>query len=159
MPDRPERFVARIETRHGSRYTAPSASDASARSRVDSRLEAELRILEDDAARRAESIGLASAIHRAETPDRADDDARRIALADAFLVDHFVRDAYRGTVFPIGYPAEQRTREAATSFVSGLEPAQRSAQLEVALQAYSTESVGPSFEPEGSSLIWQAALP
>ena len=120
-----------------------SASSAAAREHIDSRLASELRILEDEAARQ---VGAESG--------RADDDARRAELADAFLVEYFVQDAYRGTDFPIGYPAAQRTREAAVSRVAALDPAQRSAQLEVALQQASELRIEPRFE---AGLVWEAA--
>jgi hypothetical protein len=141
-------------------FTKPSGSDPEARSRVDSRLEAELRILEDDAARRAESIGGARAVSVSASEQQAargGDEARRIALADAFLVEHLVQETYRATQFPVGYPAEQRTREATTSLVASFDPEQRRSQLEVALQAPAEEPIGPRFEWQDSGLTWQAA--
>jgi len=128
-----------------------SASSAAARARFDSRLDADLRILEDEAARRVASRDLPD-------PAAAADDASRAERADAFLVEHFVRDAYRGTDFPIGYPAAQRTREAAVSRVAALDPVQRSAQLEVALQQEPEEPGEPRFESPASGLVWEAAL-
>jgi hypothetical protein len=137
-----------------------SASSAAVRTRIDSRLASDLRIAEDEAARHAESLGLADAdsAPAATGSDRADEDARRTALADAFLVDFFVQDAYRGTEFPIGYPAEARTRAAAISRVAALDPAQRSAQLEVALQQAGDARVEARFAAPESGLVWEAVL-
>lgn len=137
-----------------------SASSAAARTQIDSRLASDLRIVEDEAARRAESLGLpVPNLQRGdEASGRDGGDAQRAALADAFLVEYFVQDAYRGTDFPLGFPAAQRTREAAISRVAGLDPAQRSAHLEVALQQAQEEPVPPRFEAQNSGLVWEAAV-
>ena len=135
--------------------------------RLDSRLVADLRILEDDAARLAESRGLVDpaildAAQRAAAPasNAARDDARRTVLADATLVEHFVQDAYQGTEFPIGYPAEERTRDAAVSYVRGLTPELRKDLLEIVLatQADAPAPIGPRFAPLESGFVWEGAI-
>jgi hypothetical protein len=135
--------------------------------RADSRVAADLRILEDDAARVAESRRLidpasvdAAVIRSGATPGRTQDDARRALVADAVLVDHFVQDAYRGTEFPIGYPAEERTRAAAESLVRSLSPELRRDTLEalLAMQDDATNPIGPRFAPPESGLVWEGAI-
>jgi hypothetical protein len=148
--------------------SAPEPAEVDAqRARVDSRLDADLRVLEDDAAGLAESRGLvdpalldAAPRARGPAPNAAREDARRIALADAALVDHFVQDAYQGTEFPIGYPAEERTRAAARSYVRSLTPELRRDLLEivVATQAGAPEPIGPLFAPPESGLVWEGAI-
>jgi len=126
----------------------------------DSRAAADLRILEEEAARRFESQGLtgAAALGASAAPDpgaSGDDDASRTALADAVLVEHAMQQAYRGTEFPIGFPAEERTREAAESWVRSLTPALRQAMLKVALATAGEPRVGPRLDP---SQIWEGVL-
>jgi len=121
----------------------------------DSRLAAEIGVLESEAARVAETVGLAQ-VERGEWSREA---AQRQRLADAVLVEHFVQDAYRGTLFPIAYPAEERTRAAAESQVRGLTPEMRRDMLEVVLErADLAERVGPSFEPPESGRVWEGVL-
>lgn len=127
----------------------------------DSRLAADLRILEDEAARVAEALALLDPAALEARIERAPagatrDELRRIALADAFLVEHFVQDAYRGTEFPIGFPAEERTRAAARSQVTGLTSELRRDVLEVAIRAQreGAEPTAPRFAPPESGLRW-----
>ena len=120
----------------------------------DSRLAAEIGILESEAARVAEALGLAEA----ERAERSREATQRQRLADAVLVEHFVQDAYRGTLFPIAYPAEERTRTAAESLVRGLTPELRRNMLEAVLaRADLAERIGPHFEPLESGHVWEGA--
>jgi hypothetical protein len=126
----------------------------------DSRLASELRIVEEEAARRAESFGVTSA---AASPasgsgtasSTADDEARRIQAADAVLIEYLMQNDYRGTEFPTGYPAEQVTRQAAESLVTGLSPEMRLGMLQVALQVLGPDRIGPRFDPYQ---IWEGAI-
>ena len=154
--------------RAASGDAAPFASTPAPRAAAgDSRLAADLRILEEDAARIAEACGLvdaaaldASLRRVAPAPGTAREDARRTLLADAVLVDHWIDDAYRGTEFPIGYPAEERTRAAAVSQVGALSAEQRRDLLDVVLQlqADATEPLTPQFAPLESGLVWEGAI-
>jgi len=120
----------------------------------DSRLAAEIGILESEAARVAEALGLAET----KRGDPSREAAQRQRLADAVLVEQFVQDAYRGTLFPIAYPAEERTRAAAESQVRGLTPELRRDMLEAALErADLAERVGPRFESPESGHVWEGA--
>lgn len=124
----------------------------------DSHIAAEIRVLESEAARVAEDLELLPSGHAERAPDRAAEDARVRRLADALLVEHFVQDAYRGTEFPLDYPAEERTRAAAESQVRGLTPEMRRDLLEVVLQQDAlAERVAPQFAPPESGLIWENA--
>lgn len=120
--------------------------------------------MEEEAARAAEARALldvaALDAELAQMPDAAArSDRRRVALADALLIEHLVQDAYRGTEFPIGYPAEERTRAAARSQVGGLGADQRRDLLEVvvALQDELPPPAGPRFAPPESGLVWEGA--
>ncbi|MCX5738422.1 MAG: hypothetical protein NTZ61_08010, partial [Proteobacteria bacterium] len=69
-------------------------------------------------------------------------------------------DAYRGTLFPIAYPAAERARAAAESQVRGLTPEMRRDMLEVVLAREDlAERVGPSFAPPESGMVWEGASP
>jgi hypothetical protein len=125
----------------------------------DSHLAAEIRVVEGEAARVAESLALLPE-SAAAAPDRAAEDARVQRLADALLVEHFVQDAYRGTEFPLDYPAEERTRAAAEAQVRGLTPEMRRDLLDVVLQSDAlAERVAPQFAPPESGLVWEGASP
>lgn len=127
----------------------------------DSRLAADLRIVEDEAARVAEALALVDPAALEAQIERVPagaphDELRRIALADALLVEHFVQDVYRGTEFPIGFPAQERTRAAARSQVGGLTPELRRDLLDVAIRAQreGAEPTPPRFAPPESGLRW-----
>lgn len=146
-------------------HRTPAPSDASSveplrRSQSDSRFAADLRILEAEAARRAESLDLAAARIGDGTPIEPRgpaDDARRAAFADALLIAAIEQDVYRGTLFPIGFPAETRTRADATSRVGAMDPAMRLALLESVLAQPVSAPVAPRFETPESGLVWEGA--
>jgi hypothetical protein len=124
----------------------------------DSQIAAEIRVLESEAARVAESLDLVAGERGAAPRDRAAEDARVQRLADALLVEHFVQDAYQGTLFPVGFPAEERTRAAAESQVRGLTPEMRRDLLDVVLQGDAlAERVAPEFAPPESGFVWESA--
>ena len=151
-PSDPARPAARRVVRDGVPRASRPASVAAPRREIDSRLAADLRILEDEAGRFARASDLGGDVQ----DDAASADARRASLADAFLIDLLVQDAYRGTEFPLGFPAEQRTYEAARSRVAGLDPLMRKSLLEAALAAPATERVEtPRFEAR----FWEGVLP
>jgi hypothetical protein len=140
----------------GPAHTSPIAMTR-ADAPGDSRLAAEIRVLETEAARVAESLALLPEAGAAPR-DRAAEDARVQQLADALLVEHFVQDAYRGTEFPSGYPAEERTRAGAEAQVRGLTPEMRRDLLDVVLQGdASGERIAPQFAPPGSGFVWESA--
>lgn len=123
----------------------------------DSQIAAEIRVLESEAARAAESLDLVAGERGAASRDRAAEDARVQRLADALLVEHFVQDAYHGTLFPVGFPAEERTRAAAESQVRGLTPEMRRDLLDVVLQGDGLgERVAPEFAPPESGFVWES---
>lgn len=157
--DRPRRERRLAEAAHRAPQTRaiPHAAErrhdaATNRVEPDSRLLADLRIFEEEAAQRTEATGLAAdAAGESAAPD-----ARRAALADAFLIDWIVQDAYRGTEFPLGFPAEERTYEAARSRVGGLDAAARKGLLEAALASPPAERIeAPRFEAR----FWEGVLP
>jgi len=127
---------------------------------ADSRLASDLRVLEEEAARRAGSLGVAvPAAAEAAAVNPADasattEDTQRGAVADAVLVDYLVQQAYRGTEFPIGFPAEERTRADAESRVSALTPELRLAMLRLALQT-GDPPIAPRVDP---FQIWEGAI-
>jgi len=130
----------------------------------DSRAVSDLRILEDEAARRADALGIAvpaatqapaAGGSSAAASELTPDDTHRAAAADAVLVQYLMEDAYRGTEFPLGYPAEQVTRSAAQSLVSGLSPEMRESMLQVALQTLGPDRIGPRFDPYQ---IWEGTI-
>ena len=125
-----------------------------------SRLASEIGVLESEAARVAEALGLAPAERGESSREPAREAAQRQRLADAVLVEHFVQDAYRGTLFPIAYPAVERARAAAESQVRGLTPEMRRDMLEVVLAREDLdERVGPTFAPPESGMVWEGASP
>jgi hypothetical protein len=143
------------------RSVPASAAAIATHPSVDSRSAADLHILETEAARRAESLGLSFSPDtktRSSGTAPSGDDAQSAALAEAFLVDHLIQEAYHSTIFPIGFPAEERTSAAARSQVTGLSPQLRASLLEVALAEPEGERIGPRFEPPESGLIWEGAL-
>ena len=156
---------ARVDERREA-APRPEARIAGSSERIqpaDSRAASDLRIVEAEAARRADALGLvdraALAAARASARDSSAtaDDASRSAAADALLVDHLVQEAYRSTEFPIGFPAEERTRAAAESQVRALTPELRQGMLEVALQQDAGEErIGPRFDPYQ---IWEGSIP
>jgi hypothetical protein len=132
--------------------------------RVDSRVASDLRIVEDEAAQRAAELGIAvppvaqapaSVSGSAAESTPTAEDAHRAAAADAVLVQYLMEDAYRGTEFPTGYPAEEVTRSAAESTVSGLSPEMRQSMLQVALQTLGPDRIGPRFDPYQ---IWEGSI-
>ena len=124
----------------------------------DSRIAAEIRVLEREAARVAESLALLPQEPDDAPRDRAGEDARAQRFADALLVEHFVQDSYLGTLFPAGYPAEERTRTAAESQVRALSPEMRRDLLDIVLQSNEfPEPVGPAFAPPDSGFVWESA--
>ena len=162
-PSEPPRSEARqqpVQTPAPSQEAASHEGFARGlRGASDSRVASDLRILESEAERRAASLGLAVPAPPGATAAQgpAAQDARRAAAADAVLVDYLMQDAYRGTEFPIGYPAEEVTRSAAESMVAALSPERRQSLLEVALQTLGGDRMGPRFDPYQ---IWEGtALP
>jgi len=126
---------------------------------ADSRLASDLRVLEEEAARHVGTRGVAApapptAAGTAAASSASDEDPPRSAAADAVLVDYLVQQAYRGTEFPIGYPAEERTRADAQSRVSALTPELRLAMLRLALQA-GQEPIAPRVDP---FQIWEGSI-
>ena len=127
---------------------------------ADSRLASDLRVLEEEAARHVGTRGvvaapaLPTAAGTTSESSASDEDAPRSAAADAVLVDYLVQQAYRGTEFPIGYPAEERTRADAQSRVSALTPELRLAMLRLALQT-GQEPIAPRVD---SFQIWEGSI-
>jgi hypothetical protein len=118
----------------------------------DSRLASELRVAEEESERRAESLGVvlppASPVPgQNAASSAAGDETRRILAGDAVLIEYLMQNDYRGTEFPTGYPAEQVTRQAAESMVTGLSPEMRLGLLQVALQTLGPDRIGPRFDP------------
>lgn len=131
------------------------AETALASSPIDSRLTADLRVLETEAAQRFESIFDFDAA--ADVAWR-DPDAWRLARSDQVLIDLLVQDEWRGTVFPIGYPARERSYEVAASRVAGYGAQLRRDALEAALATEPAERIAaPRFESPASGLVWEGA--
>jgi hypothetical protein len=95
---------------------------------------AELASLEDEASRHAAGLGKDSPEveealrglkpNQGESPDefaRRVDDQRRRLLANAYLVEAAMREDLESGVYPPGFPAEQRAREAAQAAVNNYE--------------------------------------
>jgi hypothetical protein len=128
----------------------------------DSRLAADLRVLEEEAARRMPSYGF-GAPSAATTPGPAavgapEGDAALAKTSDAFLVDSLVQEALRSTEYPIGYPAEARERAAAQAQVSALTPELESALLQRFLDLPPQAPVKPQFLPPESGQVWPGAV-
>jgi hypothetical protein len=152
-----ERVEARRDAVPARQTAAPAGAPIRAQP-ASSRAISDLRVVEDEAARRAEALGLAPlALTRQSVgaaPDTADEDTRRSALAEAFLVDQIVQEALRNNEYPLGYPAEARERAFAESLVRGSDAAARSDLLERALQQSPAERVVPRFDGQ----LWEGAI-
>lgn len=125
------------------------AEPAAAAPLTDSRVEAELRQLEEQAARAIEAEE-----RRRALPARAvdaDTDSWRESGATAYLVDRIVQEALAGTEYPLGYPALAREIDAAVSHVTALDARQRRDLLDALLQRNDGARVAPRF----STLLWE----
>ena len=124
----------------------------------DSHVAAEIRVLEAEAARVAESLELVPEEPRAAPADRAAEDARLQRLADALLVEHFVQDAYRGTLFPTRVPRRAAHPRGGGEPGARLTPEMRRDLLDVVLQSDELATrVGPEFAPPEAGLVWENA--
>ena len=162
--------AARATSKSGStgpeRLVERPMRGSSASTQPDSRAAADLRILEDEAARRAEALGLvgraaldaatASAQPSSGASGDAAEDARRSVLADAFLVDQTMQEIYQGTLYPYGFPAEERARAFAETLVR---QADRSSLLERLLQQQPADRIGPQIAAPDSGYVWENATP
>jgi hypothetical protein len=143
-----------------SARSGPSAAPAP----VDSRAAADLRILEDEAARRAEELGI---VGRAEIDaatanassasgsGESGEDARRGVLSDAFVLDQLTQEIYRSTLYPNGFPAEERARAFAETLVRQTD---RIDLLERLLQEPPAERIGPQIAAPDSGYVWENAI-
>jgi hypothetical protein len=134
-----------------SRVAVATAPAAAARLHpVDSRAAADLRILQEEASRRAEALGLSPL---SGGPDLDGDDAGRGGLANAYLVDSLVQEAFRSNGYPLGYPADERERALAESLVRGADPQALQDLLQRALAQEASERAAPQVTGE----LWEGA--
>jgi hypothetical protein len=125
----------------------PTQPDAPAREN-ETRLDGDLRALEDQALRQIDVVAIlgAAGIDADALEARPDgDDVLRHIAADELLTRSVMRDMLTNTIYPYGYPREQAladARAAADRMIAAMSPEARAALLETAL------ADGSSAEPE-----------
>ena len=141
----PSAAIGRVELRDAEPHarrgeaapTAPVRPTAVARVRrgpEDRAQDAELAILEEEAARAALRRGL-RADSAAASQGPLDPDAERRSLSDELLIDHLVSDTYRTTLFPPETDAVTESRTAARLLLASLPAEERRQLLRAALDA------------------------